>query len=66
MFDIYEAQTLNISTLPALKNHRNEHYFTDIFKKSQQFDNQFNIYGKIPRIANNQCNHSNILSKSKS
>jgi len=47
-----------------LKNQRNENDFRDIYKKAQKFAIEFNIDIKIPRIANKQCNRSNIPSQS--
>jgi len=49
-----------------LKNQRNENDFRDIFKKAKKFANKFNINVKIPRIANKQCNRTNIPTQSNS
>ncbi|XP_008190126.1 zinc finger MYM-type protein 1-like [Acyrthosiphon pisum] len=63
-FDISEAQTLIQSALTVLKNQRNENDFKDIFKKSEDLANRFNIEVKISRIANKQRNRLNISSES--
>lgn len=63
-FDISEAQTLIQSTLTVLTNQRNENDFKDIFKKSEDLANRFNIEVKISRIANKQRNRLNISSES--
>jgi len=43
-----------------LINVSNENDFKDIFKKSEDFANKFNIEVKISRIENKQCNRLNI------
>lgn len=63
-FDISEAQTLIQSALTVLTNQRNENEFKDIFKKSEDLANKFNIEVKISRIANKQRNRLNISSES--
>jgi len=62
-FDISEA-TLIQSALTVLTNQRNENDFKDIFKKSEDVANRFNIEVKILRIANKQRNRLNISSES--
>ncbi|XP_025194212.1 52 kDa repressor of the inhibitor of the protein kinase-like [Melanaphis sacchari] len=63
-FDISEAQTLIQSALTVLTNQRNENDLKDIFKKSEDLANRFNIEVKISRIANKQRNRLNISSES--
>jgi hypothetical protein len=63
-FDISEAQSLILSALTVLTNQRNENDFKDIFKKSEDMANKFNIEVNISRIANKQRNCLNISSES--
>ncbi|KAE9543274.1 hypothetical protein AGLY_003185 [Aphis glycines] len=63
-FDISEAQSLILSALTVLINQRNENDLKDIFKKSEDMANKFNIEVNISRIANKQRNRLNISSES--
>ena len=63
-FDISEAQSLILSAFTVLTNQRNENDFKDIFKKSEDLSNKFNIEVNISRIANKQRNRLNISSES--
>jgi len=63
-FDISEAKSLILSALIVLTNQRNENDFKDIFKKSEDMANKFNIEVNLSRIANKQRNRLNISSES--